>query len=153
MDKYEKIKDRKDGDFKRLTGVRKKTFQKMLETVILHEKKRKKISGRPLKLNYENQILMMLEYLREYRTYYHIAADYGISEANCYKLIKRIEEILVKSEYFRLPDRKLLADESSNIEVVIVDETEIPIERPQKTEIILLRQKEKAYFKGTNTCK
>ena len=132
MDKYEKIKDRKDGDFKRLTGVRKKTFQKMLETVILHEKKRKKISGRPLKLNYENQILMMLEYLREYRTYYHIAADYGISEANCYKLIKRIEEILVKSEYFRLPDRKQLADENSNIEVVIVDATETPIERPKK---------------------
>ena len=39
------------------------------------EEKRKKISGRPLKLIYADQILMMLEYLREYRTYYHISVE------------------------------------------------------------------------------
>ena len=108
MSKYEKIKDKKDKDFKRLTGVRKATFSKIVKVLKAHEKKRKRISGRPLKLSYEDQVVMTLEYLREYRTYYHIATDYGISESNCYKLIKRTEEILVKSEYFRLPDRKEL---------------------------------------------
>lgn len=132
MNKYEKIRDRNDGDFKRLTGVRKATFQKMVELVVTYEKERKKLPGRPMKLSYENQILMMLEYLREYRTYYHIAADYGISEANCYKLIKKIENILIKSDCFRLPDRKELAKSDTEIEVILIDATETPIERPKK---------------------
>ena len=132
MSKYEKIKNRRDRDFKRLTGVRKAVFRKMAETVIRHEKERKKISGRPMKLSYEDQILMTLEYLREYRTYYHIAADYGISEANCCKLIRRTENILVRSEDFRLPDRKKLAKSDTDIEAILIDATETPAERPKK---------------------
>jgi hypothetical protein len=100
MGKYEEIKNRSDGDFMRLTGVRKAAFRKMVEAVINHEKERKKKSGRPLKLSYEDQVLMTLEYRREYRTYFHIAADYGMSEANCYKLIKKTEDILIRAEDF-----------------------------------------------------
>jgi len=133
MSKYEEIKDRKNRDFKRLTGVRKATFQKMVELVVIHEKERKKLPGRPLKLSYEDQVLMMLEYLREYRTYYHIAADYGISEANCYKLIKKTEDILIKSGCFKLPERKELAKKNTEIRAVLVDVTETPIERPKKS--------------------
>ena len=132
MDKYKNIKDRSDGDFKRLTGVRKMTFQKMVELVVIHEKERKRRPGRPLKLSYENQVLMMLEYFREYRTYYHIAADYGISEADCYKLIRKTEDIVMKSGCFRLPDRKELAKSDSEIRVILIDATETPIERPKK---------------------
>jgi hypothetical protein len=132
MNKYEKIKNINNVDFKRLTGIRKETFQKMLEVVVKHEKERKKVSGRPMKLSYEEQILMMLEYIREYRTYYHISADYGISESNCYKLIKKIEDILVKSDDFRLPDRKELSKNDTEIEVILLDVTETPIERPKK---------------------
>jgi hypothetical protein len=141
MNKYENIKDRNDGDFKRLTGVRKVTFQKMVELVVIHEKERKKLPGRPMKLSYENQILMMLEYLREYRTYYHIAADYGISEANCYKLIKKTEDILIKSGCFRLPDRKKLAKSDTDIEVILIDATETPIERPKKNRNFITQAK------------
>jgi hypothetical protein len=132
MNKYENIKDRNNVDFKRLTGVRKVTFQKMVELVVKHEKERKKISGRPLKLSYENQILMMLEYLREYRTYYHIASDYGMSEANCYKLIKKTEDILIQSGCFRLAYRKELAKSDTEIRVILIDAAETPIERPKK---------------------
>lgn len=132
MSKYEEIKDRKNRDFKRLTGVRKGTFQKMVELVVIHEKERKKLPGRPLKLSYEDQILMMLEYLREYRTYYHIASDYGISEANCYKLVKKTEDILIKSGCFKLPERKEPAKKNTEIRAVLVDVTETPIERPKK---------------------
>jgi hypothetical protein len=141
MNKYENIKDKSNSDFKRLTGVEKVTFQKMVELVVLHEKERKKLPGRPMKLSYENQILMMLEYLREYRTYFHIAADFGISEANCYKLIKKIEDILIKSECFRLPDRKILAKSDTEIEAILIDATETPIERPKKNRIFITRAK------------
>ena len=71
----------------------------MVEIVKTAETQRKKLLGRPLKLSYENQVAMTLEYLREYRTYFSIAQDYGLSEANTYKTIKRVEDILINSDY------------------------------------------------------
>lgn len=43
--------------------------------VVKSEEKKKKKSGRPPKLRIEEQILMTLQYLREYRAYYHIGQD------------------------------------------------------------------------------
>lgn len=103
----------------------------MVEIVKKAEKERKKRSGRPLKLSYEDQVLMTLEYLREYRTYFSIAQIYDLSEANTYKTITRVEDILIKAEEFRLPNRKDVFEEP-DIEVIVVDATETPIERPQK---------------------
>ena len=40
------------------------------------------------KLSIEDLLLAALEYLREYRTYAHIAASYGIAESNIYRGIK-----------------------------------------------------------------
>ena len=40
------------------------------------------------KLSIEDMLLMTLEYLREYRTYFHISAGYGLSESSAYKTIK-----------------------------------------------------------------
>lgn len=130
--KYESISKLSDADFKRRTGIQKRTFVKMHELVYEAEQKRKKISGRPQKLSYPDQILMTLEYLREYRTYFHVAVDYGISESNCYKIIKKIESILISSEEFSLPKRtQILSD--NKIEVVLIDVTETPVERPKKS--------------------
>jgi Helix-turn-helix of DDE superfamily endonuclease len=128
---YNKISKLNDEQFRRKTGVKRNTFLKMVEIVFKAEIERKKLSGRPLKLNYENQVLMMLEYLREYRTYFSLGQIHGISEANCYKICKKIEDILIKADEFKLPNRKDLY-EDPNIEVVVVDATESPIERPQK---------------------
>ena len=41
--------------------------------------------GKPNKLVIEDRLLMTLEYLREYRTYFHISRSYGISESACYR--------------------------------------------------------------------
>ena len=103
----------------------------MTELVRKSEKQRKKLLGRPLKLNYENQVLMALEYLREYRTYFSLGQIYGLSESNCYKICKKVENILIKSKEFRLPNKKDVF-EDPNIEVVVVDAVESSIERPQK---------------------
>ena len=59
--KYEEIKNIADGNCKRLIGVKKAIFKKMVEVIIRYEEYRKKVSGRPLKLSYEDQILIMLE--------------------------------------------------------------------------------------------
>ena len=95
------------------------------------EETRKKILGRPLKLSYEDQVLMALEYLREYRTYFSLAQIYELSEANCYKICRKVEDILIKSKEFKLPNRRDVL-EDPNLEVIVVDAVESPIERPKK---------------------
>lgn len=128
---YTKVSTLNDGQFRRKTGVKRKTFETMVRVVTERENERKKLPGRPSKLSYEDQVLLSLEYLREYRTYFSIAQIYGISEANAYKICKKVENILIRSKEFRLPNRKEIY-ESPNIEVVIIDASESAIERPQK---------------------
>ena len=130
--KYQNISKLADKDFKRRTGVERRTFNKMYELVKESEQKRKKISGRPQKLSYEDQVLMTLEYLREYRTYFHVALDYGISESNCYKIIRKIENILIAAKEFSLPKRQQTFSDDE-IEVILIDVTESPVERPKKS--------------------
>jgi hypothetical protein len=128
---YIQINKLNDAQFRRKTGVKRNTFNKMVEIVRLAEEGRKKILGRPLKLSYEDQVLMSLEYLREYRTYFSLAQIYELSEANCYKICRKVEDILISSEEFKLPNRKDVY-EDPNIEVIVVDAVESSIERPKK---------------------
>ena len=74
--RYETIQHLNDKDFKRLTGVQRETFEKMLTVV----EKGLRNFGRPTKLSRANQLLMTLMYWREYRTEFHIAQFYGISD-------------------------------------------------------------------------
>ena len=108
----------------------------MVELVENHEQLKKK-TGRPSKLSLENQVLMTLEYLREYRTYFHIGQSWGLNESTVYRIITKIEEIFIKSSAFRLPGKKQLLKSSTEISVVVVDVTENPIERPKKNRKIL----------------
>lgn len=106
----------------------------MLKTIKEAERKRKKKKdGRPKKLSVEDRLLMTLEYLREYRTYFHIAKSRDVSESVCYENIKTIENILIKSKKFSLPKRKEVLMSEDEIELVLVDVTESPIERPKRT--------------------
>ena len=41
---------------------------------------------------------MVLEYIREYRTYFHISQSYGVSESSAYKTVKWVEDTLIKHE-------------------------------------------------------
>ena len=88
--------------------------------------------GRNLKLSIEDQLLAALEYWREYRTYAHIAASYGIAESNMYRNIKWIEEVLIKDGTFSLPGKKELLKSDVEYEVILIDATETPVERPKK---------------------
>jgi len=127
--RYEEIKEWKDTDFKRLTGVKHETFKKMV-AVLDRELPN---FGRPSKLSRADQLLMTLMYWREYRTQFHIAGSYGISEATVCRTINKVEEALVRSGEFRLPGKKVLQPSDTIIEVVLVDVSEQPIERPKKS--------------------
>jgi hypothetical protein len=69
----------------------------------------KQKEGRPSQLNSEDKVLMTLEYLREYRTYFHIAKDWGIHEATASRIIRQTAQNLLKSKEFSLPGKKQLA--------------------------------------------
>jgi len=126
--RYETIKDLKDTDFKRLTGVQRETFEKMLKVV----QKGFRDFGRPPKLNRADQLLMTLMYWREYRTEFHIAQTYGVSEATVCRTLRKVEGALVSSGKFRLPGKKALQPSDTVFEVMLVDVSEQPIERPKK---------------------
>ncbi len=77
-------------------------------------------------------LLMALEYRPEYRTYFHLGSSYGLSESACYRSCKWVEDVLIKSGKFALPGRKALLKSEVAYEVVLVDATESPIQRPKK---------------------
>ncbi|MFM5959203.1 MAG: transposase family protein, partial [Dolichospermum sp.] len=47
----------------------------------------KKKPGRKSKLSIEDQILMTLAYLREYRPFFHLAIDWGINQSNVCRIV------------------------------------------------------------------
>ena len=126
--RYETIKHLKDTGFKRLTGVQRETFGIMLKVV----QKGLRDFGRPAKLSRADQLLLTLMYWREYRTEFHIAQSYGISESTVCRTIQKVENALVRSGKFRLPGKKALQPSDLIFEVVLVDVSEQPIERPKK---------------------
>ena len=130
--KYDQIKELPDKKFRRLTGVKRSTFARMVEILKDADQQKKVRGGRKNKLEIENQLLMALEYLREYRTYFHIRQSYGISESSAYKAIKWIEDTLIKHLDFALPGRKALLKSDHEFEVICIDVAESPIERPKK---------------------
>jgi hypothetical protein len=124
----ETIKHLKDADFKRLTGVQRATFDRMLEVV----EQGMRDFGRPPTLSRADQLLMTLMYWREYRTEFHIGQSYGMSESTVCRTIHKVEDVLVRSGKFVLPGRKALQPSDTVFEVVLVDASEQPIERPKK---------------------
>jgi len=129
---YEKVKDLRPAEFKRYCGVEPETFRRMVEVVSNQLRKRRRVSGRPTKLAVEDQVLLTLEYWREYRTLFHLATSWGLHESSVCRTIRRVEDILTKSRDFRLPGRKKLQPADHEIEFIIVDVAESPVERPKK---------------------
>jgi len=134
--KYDGIKALEDEKFRRLTGVKRSTFSKMIGILSEADKKKKAKGGRKPKLSIEDRLLMALEYIREYRTYFHVSQSYGVSESTCYETIKWIENTLIKHPDFALPGRKALLKSEMEYELILIDATETPIERPKKNKSI-----------------
>ena len=130
--KYEKIVGYREEKFRRITGVKRTTFEKMVEILRKGYAEKQRRRGRTPKLSIEDLLLATLEYLREYQTYAHIAASYGIAESNICRGIKWVEDTVIRDGTFSLPGRKAVQKRDMEYEVILVDATESPIERPQK---------------------
>ena len=141
--KFETVKSLDDEKFRRLTGVKRSTFNKMIIILDGSIKGRRTHKGRKKKLSLENMLLMTLEYIREYRTYFHVSQSYGLSESSTYKTVKWVEDTLIKHPDFALPGRKSLLKSDIEYEVILIDATETPIERPKKSKSITIQERRK----------
>ena len=140
---YEASQTLSHSQFKRRFGVQKVTFKRMVKGLSTGQPP-VKMPGRPHKLSLENQILVALEYWREYRTYFHIATDWAVLESTICRIVHRIETDLMASGLFRLPGKKRLVRGFGEYEMVVMDVTETPIERPKR--------KQKEFYSGKKKC-
>ena len=131
----------KEKDFRRQTGVKIETYEKMVEIVKEAHRAKKARGGRKNKITVEKMVLMTLEYLREYRTYFHIGKSYGVSESYAYKIIKWVEDVLIKDGSFALPGKKALLKNEIEQEVILIDATETPIERPKRGKSFTIQER------------
>jgi len=134
---YENTQTLSDRQFKRRFGVQRPTFKLMVTGL---RAPLSRYPGRPAKLSIENQLLVALDYWREYRTYFHIATDWGVSESTICRIVHRVETRLMASGRFRIPGKKRLLQGFGEVEVVVMDVTETPIERPKR--------KQKQFYSG-----
>ena len=128
---YEQVQSLKPEAFKRFCGVGPTTFDEMV-SVLQQQKRKKRKPGRPPKLSLEDQVLLALQYWREYRTYFHIAQSWNINESTAFRIVRYVEDTLIRSGRFSLPGKKALLQADSVLEVVVVDVTESPVERPKE---------------------
>ena len=82
--------------------------------------------------------------IREYRTQFDISKSYGIEETRCGRIIRHVGDTLMKSRKFTLPGRRALLESNIEYQVMVVDATETPIERPQKNKSTSIQAKRKA---------
>ncbi|EPX30661.1 transposase family protein, partial [Streptococcus agalactiae] len=122
---YEASKQLTDVRFKRLVGVQRTTFEEMLAVLKTAYQRKHAKGGRTPKLSLEDLLMATLQYMREYRTYEQIAADFGIHESNLIRRSQWVESTLIQSG-FTISKTHLSAEDT-----VIVDATEVKINRPK----------------------
>ncbi len=125
------MKDLADSVFRRLVGIKRPTFEFMLKILSMQYALDHQLGGAPSRLSLEDKLLMTLCYWREYRTYLHLGISYGYSESQTFKIIRWVEDTLIKSGALTVPGKHKLYELDKQA-VILMDVTESPIERPQK---------------------
>jgi len=125
--------------FQLLTGVTKDVFLRMVEVLTreyskIHQSK----GGNPNGTEIGLKLVIALEYWREYRTMRHMAFDYNIPLSTLCNCITWVEDILSKSDEFKIPELKdkfkRREDDGDPIRVVLIDVEEQAIERPKENQ-------------------
>lgn len=121
-----------DSQFRRYFGIERTTYQHILEILQEAYIEQHKKGGRKAKISLENKLMITLNYYREYRSQFHLAQDFGITESAVCKAIQWVESILIDHKDFALPSKKALWQDPE-IETILIDATEVPMERPKKS--------------------
>lgn len=123
----DEVKRLRSWEFVRLVGVKREVFEAMVVAVCRHSR----AFGRPPKLVLADQVLLCLMYWREYRTLVAIGFCYGVSETTAWRIVQKVENALLCCGQFRLPGKKTLHSPALKNALVLLDATEVPVQRPQ----------------------
>jgi hypothetical protein len=137
--RYTKIR-KNPKTFQRLFGVSVAKFDAILQKVeplwqqkVISGYKR---PGRDSKLDISDMVLMLLLYYRSYVTQVFVGYMFGIDDSRVCRIIRRLEPILASVMAIQ-KCQKLSKEEVENL---IIDATEQPIDRPQR--------RQKPYYSG-----
>jgi len=148
MNLSEKVSKLKEEYFKQIIGVKRATFYEMTDVLRQTYASKHQNRVRHSKLSIEEQLFMSLKYWRQYITQKELTFEFCTGEATAHDIIVWVENTLVKSAKFSLPSKKALLD-NNEIETVLVDVSESPIERPKKTKVVVFRKAKMPYNKDT----
>jgi hypothetical protein len=141
MAPYNKMKNISSKKFRREVGIDFKKFSLIVTKVkcyietekVAHPTKRR---GNKSDFCLEDQVLLTFYYLRHYPTFDVLGSAFGISESYANKIYHKILNIF--AQVLDMPDAKALMD--GDLEVIAIDVTEQPIERPKRGQ--------KSYYSG-----
>jgi hypothetical protein len=134
MQPYNDIINYSSERFLRTTGIRQENFSDLSDKVEQYIEQEKQLNplkrrGRTdSKLSLQDRILIVLYYLRHYSTFQILSSVFGIQESYCQKIYSRYVRVI--AEVNKLPNRLELIDNKR--ELLVIDVSEQPIERPVK---------------------
>ena len=133
MNNEKRIANMPISKYKEIFGVEKYVFDRLLRLIeIADAYQRKSNAGRKSQLTVLDKLVITLQYWREYRTYRHIAFDYGIGKSTIGEAIIWVENAIIASGLCNLKSARELRENISKIKIAIVDVTEQEIERPKR---------------------
>ena len=62
---------------------------------------------------------------------------------HCWRVITTLEQVILQSKQFHLPGKKALHEAENIFEIIVVDVSEHPIERPKKNNAKTIRERKK----------
>jgi hypothetical protein len=140
MDNITRIAKLAENKYQSLFGVHKSTFDAMLAILNRAYEEMRKKGGRKRKLSVLDMLVITLQYYREYRTMEHIGFDYGTCKQRVCEAIVWVENTLITSGAFALPDKRWAENADATLTIAVIDATEQETERPKKTRGLLFRK-------------
>ena len=111
--RFIEVSEYSEQQFYRLTGVKRDVFELMVQVVSASRRGRgRRGRGRRPTLSMADQVLLTLCYWREYRSQFHVASIFGVSEATVCRTVNKVEGALLKDKRFHLLGKKALHDGS-----------------------------------------
>jgi hypothetical protein len=133
MNNEERIGNMWTGKYKEIFGIEKYVFDRLLRLLEGADAfQRKSNAGRKPRLSVLDKLVITLMYWREYRTYRHIAFDYGVGKSTIGEVVIWVENTIITSGLCNLKSARDLRENTSKIKIAIVDVTEQEIERPKR---------------------
>jgi hypothetical protein len=133
MDNEARIGQMATSKYKEIFGIEKYIFDRILRLLEIADTfGRKNSAGRKAQLSVLDKLVITLQYWREYRTYRHIAFDYGVGKSTIGESIIWVENTIIASGLCNLKSSRELRDNPAKIKIAVVDVTEQEIERPKK---------------------